>query len=254
MKPPLLFGDVSRPRPMTLAWAQFAQSLTTAPVKAMLTGPVTMLEWSFVRDDLPRAEVAFQVALALRDEVRDLEAAGIRMIQVDEPALREGLPLRQVDRASYLRWSVDAFRLATSLASDETQIHTHMCYADFDEILDAVVRMDADVISMEAARSRMELLAAFTGCKYANDIGPGVYDIHSPRVPGVEEIESLIRKALDVFRPEQLWINPDCGLKTRRWEEVRPALENLVAAARRVRETGLLQRCADPGRRITGGK
>jgi 5-methyltetrahydropteroyltriglutamate--homocysteine methyltransferase len=237
VKPPLLFGDVSRQRPMTLEWARYAQSLTGRPVKGMLTGPVTILEWSFVRDDLPRPEVCFQLALALRDEVADLEEASVRVIQVDEPALREGLPLREAERAGYLRWAVDAFRLATAGARDETQIHTHMCYAEFGEILDAVVRMDADVISMEAARSRMELFEAFAGRGYPNDIGPGIYDIHSPRVPTVEEIEALIRKALGVFRLEQLWVNPDCGLKTRRWEEVRPALQNMVAAARRVRET-----------------
>ena len=236
VKPPVLFGDVSRRKPMTLEWARYAQSLTNLPVKGMLTGPVTILEWSFVRDDLPRREVCFQLALALRDEVADLEAANVRVIQVDEPALREGLPLRESERAGYLRWAVDAFRLATAGARDETQIHTHMCYAEFGEILDAVVQMDADVISMEAARSQMELLQAFAGRGYPNDIGPGIYDIHSPRVPGVEEMESLIRRALSVLRLEQLWVNPDCGLKTRRWEEVRPALRNLVAAARRVRE------------------
>jgi 5-methyltetrahydropteroyltriglutamate--homocysteine methyltransferase len=236
VKPPVLFGDVSRQKPMTLEWARYAQSLTHRPVKSMLTGPVTILEWSFVRDDLPRPEVCFQLAVALRDEVADLEAANVRVIQVDEPALREGLPLRESERAGYLRWAVDAFRLATAGAGDETQIHTHMCYAEFGEILDAVVRMDADVISMEAARSQMELLEAFAGRGYPNDIGPGIYDIHSPRVPDIEEIEALIEKALGVFRLEQLWVNPDCGLKTRRWEEVRPALRNMVAAARLVRD------------------
>lgn len=235
VKPPVLFGDVFRPKPITIEWARYVQSLTKLPVKGMLTGPVTMLEWSFVRDDLPRAEVCFQVALALRDEVKDLEASGVCVIQVDEPALREGLPLRQADRAAYLRWSVDAFRLATGVAANETQIHTHMCYAEFGEILDAVERMDADVLSIEAARSQMELLGAFTNRQYPNGIGPGVYDIHSPRVPSVEEIESFIGKALDVFRPEQLWVNPDCGLKTRRWKEVGAALRNMVAAARHIR-------------------
>jgi 5-methyltetrahydropteroyltriglutamate--homocysteine methyltransferase len=208
----------------------------------MLTGPVTMLEWSFVRDDLPRAEVCSQVALALRDEVEDLEVAGIRVIQVDEPALREGLPLRHADHAAYLRWAVDAFLIATAGAADETQIHTHMCYAEFEEILEAVDRMDADVLSIEAARSQMELLDAFLDRQYPNEIGPGVYDIHSPRVPSVEEIEFLIKKALDVFRPEQLWVNPDCGLKTRGWEEVRSALGNMVAAARRIREASIAKR------------
>jgi len=235
VKPPVLFGDISRPKPMTAEWARYAQSLTKRPVKAMLTGPVTMAEWSFVRDDLPKSQVCFQLALAVRDEVADLEAAGVRVIQVDEPALREGLPLRHSQRGAYLGWAVDAFRLATGGARDETQIHTHMCYAEFGEILDSIVRMDADVISMEAARSRMELLDAFAGRDYPNDIGPGVYDIHSPRVPSAEEIKALIQKALAVFRPEQLWVNPDCGLKTRRREEARPALGNMVAAARRVR-------------------
>jgi len=236
VKPPILFGDVSRPQPMTVAWAEFAQSLTKLPVKGMLTGPVTMLEWSFVRDDLTRADVCFQIALALRDEVKDLESAGIRVIQVDEPALREGLPLRKAARSEYLRWSVDAFRLVTAVASDETQIHTHMCYSEFRDILDAVKRMDADVISIEAARSEMELLNEFTGKEYPNSIGPGVYDIHSPRIPSSEEVGALVSKALRVFRQERLWVNPDCGLKTRRWEEVRGALTNMVAAARRLRQ------------------
>ncbi|MFZ0595055.1 MAG: 5-methyltetrahydropteroyltriglutamate--homocysteine S-methyltransferase [Bryobacteraceae bacterium] len=235
VKPPVLFGDVSRPHPMTVAWARYAQSLTTLPVKAMLTGPVTMLEWSFVRNDLPRAETCFQIALALREEVADLETAGVRVIQVDEPALREGLPLRTSDRKEYLRWSVDAFRLATAVVKDETQIHTHMCYAEFGEILDAIRDMDADVISMEAARSQMELLEAFRSNGYRNDIGPGVYDIHSPRIPTEEEMERLIQKALKVFRPDQVWVNPDCGLKTRRWEEVRASLANMVSAARKLR-------------------
>ena len=236
VKPPLLFGDVSRTSPMTTAWAHYAQSLTELPVKGMLTGPVTLLEWSFVRDDLPKSEVAVQLALALRDEVADLEGAGMRIIQVDEPALREGLPLRRAEQAGYLRWSVDAFRLATSGANDETQIHTHMCYSEFADILDAVVRMDADVLSVEAARSQMELLDTFNQKQYPNDIGPGIYDIHSPRVPDAEEIAALLRKALTVLRPEQLWVNPDCGLKTRGWDEVRAALRNMVAATRRVRE------------------
>jgi len=235
VKPPLIYGDVARPRPMTVAWARFAQSLTDRPVKGMLTGPVTMLAWSFVRDDLPRDELCFQVALALRDEVRDLESAGIRVIQVDEPALREGLPLRRAARPAYLRWAVDAFRLATAAVADVTQIHTHMCYAEFGEILDAIARMDADVISMEAARSKMQVLDAFRSRGYPNDIGPGVYDIHSPRVPEIAEMEKRIGLALQVFPAERLWVNPDCGLKTRRWDEVRPALQNLVAAARRIR-------------------
>ena len=236
VKPPLLFGDVSRTSPMTTVWARYAQSLTELPVKGMLTGPVTLLEWSFVRDDLPKSEVALQLALALRDEIADLEGAGVRIIQVDEPALREGLPLRRAEQAGYLRWSVDAFRLATAGANDETQIHTHMCYSEFGDILDAVVRMDADVLSVEAARSQMELLDAFKQRPYPNGIGPGVYDIHSPRVPDTQEIAVLLRKALGVLRPEQLWVNPDCGLKTRGWDEVRPALRNMVTAARCIRE------------------
>lgn len=236
VKPPILFGDVSRRQPMTVEWAVYAQSLTKLPVKGMLTGPVTMLEWSFVRDDLNRAEVCFQVALALRDEVKDLEHAGIRVIQVDEPALREGLPLHKAPRSEYLRWSVDAFRLVTAVASDETQIHTHMCYSEFRDILDALKRMDADVISMEAARSEMELLEQFTGKEYPNSVGPGVYDIHSPRIPSSEEVEALVGKALRAFPQDRLWVNPDCGLKTRRWEEVRGALTNMVAATRRLRQ------------------
>ena len=248
VKPPLLFGDVSRTSPMTTAWARYAQSLTELPVKGMLTGPVTLLEWSFVRDDLPKSEVALQLALALRDEVADLEGAGVRIIQVDEPALREGLPLRRAEQAGYLRWSVDAFRLATAGANDETQIHTHMCYSEFADILDAVVRMDADVLSVEAARSQMELLDTFNQKQYPNDIGPGVYDIHSPRVPDAQEIAALLRKALTVLRPEQLWVNPDCGLKTRGWDEVRAALRNMVAAARCVREQVRVSGNAKPPR------
>jgi 5-methyltetrahydropteroyltriglutamate--homocysteine methyltransferase len=232
----LLFGDVSRPHPMAVEWARYAQSLTDRLVKAMLTGPVTMLEWSFVRDDLSREQCCFQVALALREEVKDLQAAGSRAIQVDEPAMREGLPLRKSEQPAYLRWAVDAFRLATAVADDATQIHTHMCDADFGVILDAIREMDADVISMEAARSKMALLESFSSGVYQNDIGPGVYDIHSPRVPGEEEMESLIRRALQVFRPEQLWVNPDCGLKTRNWEEVEAALPNMVRAAEKIRK------------------
>lgn len=224
------------------------------PVKGMLTGPVTMLEWSFVCDDLPRRDVCLQVALGLRDEVDDLQSAGIVAVQVDEPALREGLPLRAADRPAYLEWAVDAFLLATAVARDEVQIHTHMCYAEFDEILDAIIRMDADVISMEAARSNMQILEAFAARAYPNGIGPGVYDIHSPRVPDIEEMEARIRRALGVFRIDQFWVNPDCGLKTRRWEEVRPALRNMVIAAQRVREAELRERSADPGWSVAGRK
>lgn len=236
VKPPLLHGDVSRPYAITVGWSSYAQSLTNRPVKGMLTGPVTMLQWSFVRDDLAPAVVCAQLALALRDEIGDLQRAGLRVIQVDEPALREGLPLHRDERAEYLRWSVDAFRLATSVAADETQIHTHMCYSDFGDIVSAVARMDADVISLEAARSSLQLLRSFAGASYTNDIGPGVYDIHSPRVPSAGEIAACIDRALETFSPEQLWINPDCGLKTRSWDEVRPALANMVAAARLARE------------------
>ena len=235
VKPPVLFGDVARPAPMSVAWSGYAQSLTRSPVKGMLTGPVTMAQWSFVRDDLPREQVCRQLALALRDEVCDLEGAGLRIIQVDEPALREGLPLRRKDRPDYLRWAVTAFRLATAAVSDETQIHTHMCYSEFGEILAAIREIDADVISIEAARSHMEFLRQLSPGDYPNGIGPGVYDIHTPRVPSVAEFERLIHEALQVFRPEQLWVNPDCGLKTRRWEEVQAALKNMVLAARRVR-------------------
>ena len=235
VKPPVIFGDVSRQRPMTVDWSSFAQSLTERPVKGMLTGPVTILQWSFVRDDQPRAVICRQIALALRDEVADLEAAGLRVIQIDEPAMREGLPLRREHWKGYLDWAVEAFRLASAGASDETQIHTHMCYSEFNDIIDAVSTMDADVISIETSRSHMELLDAFARSRYPADIGPGVYDIHSPRVPTRKEIEELLHKALSVLRPEQIWVNPDCGLKTRSWDEVRPALIAMVEAARSVR-------------------
>lgn len=235
VKPPIIFGDVSRPKPMTVRWAKFAQSLTCKPVKGMLTGPITILQWSFVRDDQPRSETAKQIALALRDEVRDLEAAGLPIVQIDEPALREGLPLRGGDRPEYLKWAVDAFRLASTGVRDETQVHTHMCYCEFDDILASIAALDADVISIETSRSNMQLLNAFAQFRYPNDIGPGVWDIHSPRVPSVEEMLALIRAASKVIPKERLWLNPDCGLKTRRWEEVKPALQNLLAAARQAR-------------------
>lgn len=235
VRPPVIFGDVSRPNPMTVEWATFAQSLTDRPVKGMLTGPVTMLLWSFVRDDLPRSVVCRQIALALRDEVSDLEAAGIAIIQIDEPALREGLPLRNADRKAYLDWAVECFRLSAAGVGDATQIHTHMCYSEFNDIMAAIAAMDADVMSIETSRSKMELLGAFTDEAYPNEIGPGVYDIHSPRVPGVEEMVHLIEKATEGLTPDQIWVNPDCGLKTRRWEETRPALVNMVAAARSLR-------------------
>ncbi len=235
VKPPVLFGDVSRPRPMTVEWSRYAQSLTRRRMKGMLTGPVTILQWSFVRDDQPRSETAKQLALALRDEVADLQAAGIAMIQVDEPAIREGLPLRRGDWHLYLRWAVDAFRLATSGVRDETQVHTHMCYAEFSDILGEVAEMDADVLSIETSRSKMELLHDFARFKYPNEIGPGVYDIHSPRVPTVDEMENLLERAAQVLSPAQIWTNPDCGLKTRQWPEVEAALTAMVEAARRAR-------------------
>jgi len=231
VKPPVIYGDVSRPAPMTVKWIQYAQSLTNKPVKGMLTGPVTILQWSFVRNDQPRSETALQIALALREEVLDLEKAGIRIIQMDEPALREGLPLRQADRAAYLDWAVKAFKLSVAGVKDETQIHTHMCYAEFNDIIYAIASMDADVITIETSRSQMELLDAFVDFHYPNDIGPGVYDIHSARVPSVKEMVNLLQKASAVIARENLWVNPDCGLKTRAWEETKSALQNMVQAA-----------------------
>jgi 5-methyltetrahydropteroyltriglutamate--homocysteine methyltransferase len=235
VRPPILFGDVSRPKPMTVEWWQYAQSLTAKPVKGMLTGPVTILNWSFVRDDIPRSESCRQIALAIRDEVLDLEKAGAAMIQIDEAALREGLPLRRSEWTSYLDWAVGSFRLCASGVKDETQIHTHMCYSEFNDIIDAIGAMDADVISIETSRSKMELLDAFRTYAYPNEIGPGVYDIHSPRVPEVGEMTELLKLARGRLADEQLWINPDCGLKTRKWEEVAPALANMVAAAKEIR-------------------
>ncbi len=238
VRPPIVVGDVSRPQPMTVRWASYAQSLTTRPLKGMLTGPVTMLAWSFVRDDQPLAETARQVALALRDEVVDLESAGIAVIQVDEPALRETLPLRQVDRADYLAWAVEAFRLTTAGVRDDTQIHTHMCYAEFGDVLQAIVEMDADVISLEAARSEMKIVDDLARAQYPNEVGPGVWDIHSPRVPSTEEIAGRLRAAVAAFPAARLWVNPDCGLKTRGYAEVQASLSNLVAAAAEVRAAG----------------
>jgi 5-methyltetrahydropteroyltriglutamate--homocysteine methyltransferase len=235
VKPPVLFGDVSRPAPMTVEWSAYAQSLTTKPMKGMLTGPVTILQWSFVRDDQPRRDTAMQIALALRDEVRDLEAAGIAAIQVDEPAIREGLPLRRGEHAAYLKWAVDAFKLATCVVRDDTQIHTHMCYSEFGAILDAIAALDADVLSIETSRSRMELFGDFRRLGYPNEVGPGVYDIHSPRVPTVDEIVELLHRAAAVLPVSRLWVNPDCGLKTRGWPEVEQALARMVQAAYRVR-------------------
>lgn len=235
VKPPVIYGDVYLPEPMTVTWSAYAQQLTDKPVKGMLSGPVTMLQWSFVRDDQPRELTALQIALALREEVAALEAAGVRVIQIDEPALREGLPLRECDRAAYLEWAVRAFRVCASGVADDTQIHTHMCYSEFHDILPSIAALDADVISIETARSDMELLGAFEAFEYPNEIGPGVYDIHSPRVPTQAQMEQLIEAALARIPAQRLWINPDCGLKTRDWAQVDGALANMVAAARAVR-------------------
>jgi 5-methyltetrahydropteroyltriglutamate--homocysteine methyltransferase len=236
VRPPILFGDVSRPNAMTVDWIKYAQSLTDRPVKGMLTGPVTMLMWSFVRDDQPRSETCKQLALAIRDEVSDLEAAGVDIIQVDEPAIREGLPLRRDRWDEYLDWAVLTFRLSTSSVRDETQIQTHMCYSEFGDMMRQIQEMDADVLLIEAARSKMELLEDWKRTGYENEIGPGLYDIHSPRIPSTEEMVDLLRRAAQVLEPEQLWVDPDCGLKTRRYEEVEPSLKNMVAAAKQLRE------------------
>ena len=236
VRPPIIYGDVRRPRPMTTDWIAYAQSTSEKPVKGMLTGPVTMLQWSFVRDDQPRSATCEQLALAIRDEVEDLEAEDIKVIQVDEPAIREGLPLRRDRWNEYLDWAVHAFRVATSVVRDETQIHTHMCYSDFGDIMEQIQQMDADVLLIEAARSRMELLHDWERTGYAQEIGPGVYDIHSPRVPSTDEMVELLQAAAKVLDPEQIWVNPDCGLKTRGWPEVEAALRNMVQAARQLRE------------------
>ena len=236
VKPPIIFGDVSRPHAMTVDWITYAQSLTDRPVKGMLTGPVTMLQWSFVRNDQPRSETCKQLALAIRDEVVDLERAGIRVIQVDEPAIREGLPLRREDWDAYLAWAVESFRIATAGVEDRTQVHTHMCYAAYDDIIDAVAAMDADVISMENSRSDGTLLETFHTHPYPNEIGPGVYDIHSPRVADTGEMTDMLDRAKQVIGPEQLWVNPDCGLKTRRWPEVEESLTHMVEAAKSLRD------------------
>lgn len=236
VKPPIIFADVSRSKPMTIAWTCYAQSLTKQPVKGMLTGPITILQWSFVRNDQARATTALQIALALRDEVQDLQDAGIGIIQIDEPALREGLPLKQRDWADYLNWAVRAFKVASSGVKDTTQIHTHMCYAEFDDILPAITALDADVITLETSRSAMQLLQSFAEFDYPNDVGPGVYDIHSPRVPSVTEISALLKQALKVVPRDRLWVNPDCGLKTRIWQEVDQSLINMVQSAKQLRE------------------
>ncbi|MBD1427383.1 5-methyltetrahydropteroyltriglutamate--homocysteine S-methyltransferase [Sphingobacterium arenae] len=236
VKPPIIYGDVYRPADMTVRWSAYAQSLTNRPVKGMLTGPVTILQWSFVRNDQPRSTTTYQIALAILDEVQALEKAGIKIIQIDEPAIREGLPLRKADQKDYLNWAVRAFRVSSSNVEDDTQIHTHMCYSEFNDIIEDIAAMDADVITIETSRSQMELLDAFAGdFKYPNDIGPGVYDIHSPRVPSTEEMVHLLRKAKAVVPAEQLWVNPDCGLKTRAWPETKAALESMVEAAKILR-------------------
>lgn len=236
VKPPVIYGDVYRPADMTVRWSSFAQTLTNRPVKGMLTGPVTILQWSFVRNDQPRETTTYQIALAILDEVQALEKAGIKIIQIDEPAIREGLPLRKADQQAYLDWAVRAFRVSSSNVADDTQIHTHMCYSEFNDIIEDIAAMDADVITIETSRSQMELLDAFAAdFKYPNDIGPGVYDIHSPRVPSTEEMVELLRKAKAVVPAEQLWVNPDCGLKTRAWPETKAALESMVEAAKILR-------------------
>ena len=235
MNPPVIFGDVYRPNPMIVYWSQYAQSLTPKWVKGMLTGPVTILQWSFVRNDQPRSETCTQIALAIRDEVVDLEKAGIKIIQIDEPAIREGLPLRKEEWASYLDWAVRTFRISASGVNDDTQIHTHMCYSEFNDIIQNIADMDADVITIECSRSQMELLDAFANFKYPNEIGPGVYDIHSPRVPSSAEMVRLLEKASNVIPVDQLWVNPDCGLKTRHWDETKKALIEMVNAAQEMR-------------------
>jgi 5-methyltetrahydropteroyltriglutamate--homocysteine methyltransferase len=237
VKPPIIFGDVSRPKPMTVKWTAYAQSLTSKYMKGMLTGPVTILQWSFVRNDQPRSETCTQIALAIRDEVCDLENAGIKIIQIDEPAIREGLPLRKADWQNYLNWAVKAFKISASGVKDDTQIHTHMCYSEFNDIIQNIANMDADVITIETSRSQMELLDAFADFKYPNEIGPGVYDIHSPRVPKREEMVQLLKKAKAVIPSDQLWVNPDCGLKTRGWDETKKALIEMVEAAKEMRKT-----------------
>lgn len=236
VKPPVIYGDVSRPNDMTVRWSSFAASKTSRPMKGMLTGPVTILQWSFVRDDQPRETTANQIALAIRDEVLALEKAGIGIIQIDEAAIREGLPLRKAKRAGYLNWAINAFRITAGGTEDKTQIHTHMCYSEFNDIIEHIAAMDADVITIETSRSQMELLQAFAHFKYPNEIGPGVYDIHSPRVPAIEEMTALLEKATSLLPAGHLWVNPDCGLKTRKWPETKAALQNMVAAAKLARE------------------
>ena len=235
VKPPIIYGDVKRPHAMTVKWTKYAQSISNKPMKGMLTGPVTILEWSFVRNDQPLEDTCKQIALAIRDEVLDLEKNGISVIQIDEPAIREGLPLRRKDWDNYLKWAVDCFRLSAAGVKDETQIHTHMCYSEFNDIIKHIARMDADVITIECSRSQMDLLDVFREFKYPNEIGPGVYDIHSARVPAVNEMVVLIHKASKLIPAERLWVNPDCGLKTRGWKETKAALLNMVQAAKEAR-------------------
>ena len=236
VKPPVIYGDISRPKDMTVRWSRFAAAQTDKPMKGMLTGPVTILQWSFVRDDQPREVTTNQIALAIHDEVLALEKAGIGIIQIDEAAIREGLPLRKSKRPHYLDWAVRAFRITASGVQDRTQIHTHMCYSEFNDIIEHIAAMDADVITIETSRSQMELLQAFAHFEYPNEIGPGVYDIHSPRVPGTEEMTALLAKAASLLPAQNLWVNPDCGLKTRKWPETKAALVNMVAAARQARQ------------------
>lgn len=236
VKPPILYGDIRRPRSMTVDWIKYAQSLTKKPMKGMLTGPVTMLNWSFVRDDQSRTNTCYQLALEIHKEVLDLEQSGIRIIQIDEAALREGLPLRRSQWASYLDWAVESFRMTVSGVQDETQIHTHMCYSEFNDIIASIAAMDADVITIETSRSQMDLLGAFESFNYPNDIGPGVYDIHSPNIPSEDQVVLLMQKAAQQIPVERLWVNPDCGLKTRRWTEVIPALRNMVEASHQLRQ------------------
>jgi len=237
VKPAILCGDISRPQAMTVAWTQYAQSLTQRPMKGMLTGPVTILNWSFVRDDQPRSVSCYQLALAIRDEVLDLEKAGVRVIQIDEAALREGLPLRKSQWATYLAWAVESFRITANGVADETQIHTHMCYSEFNDIIASIADMDADVITIETSRSDMELLDAFDHFNYPNEIGPGVYDFPSPNIPTQDNFGQRMRRAAGRIPAERLWVNPDCGLKTRQWPEVIPALVNMVAAAKALRQS-----------------
>jgi len=235
VKPPLLYGDVLRPDPISVHWSTYAQSLTDKPMKAMLTGPVTMLNWSFVRDDQARDITCRQLALAIREEVLDLERAGLGMIQIDEPALREGLPLKHSEQSTYLDWAVACFQMAANGVADETQIHTHMCYSEFNDIITSIAQLDADVITIETARSAMSLLEAFEQFDYPNQIGPGVYDIHSPNLPEVHRMVALLQRAAQRLPVNNLWVNPDCGLKTRQWSEVVPALRHMVQAAQQLR-------------------